>query len=178
MNIRNLNDLFLHELQETHVSEKLILGALPKMAMSSSSAQAKALDRHMMQTKERIKRLDQIFKLVDHAPDATERPAMAGMLAEIDEFIGTIEDREAHEAAIFSAVQTLRHYLLARYATLVSWANLLGKPESAKLLVATLEEERAALLQPSNIAGSRRNHYQSKGTSMGERLTALFDRKK
>lgn len=177
MNIRNLNDLFLHELQETHVAEMLILAALPKVAMTGPT-QAKALDGYVLQAKERIKRLEQILKLVDHAPAASSRPALAGILAEIDEFIGTNEDRETREAAVYSVVQTARHYLLARYVTLESWANLLRKPEPAKLLVATLDEERSALLQPTNVAGGRRNHDQAKGISMGERLTALFDRKK
>ena len=111
------------------------------------------------------------------APDDTKRPAMVGMLAELNEFVATIADLEAQDAAVVRAMQTLRNYLLARYAMLATWAGLLDQPEPAKLLAAVLEDERAAIPQPMG-ADSPRDHSPPKGVSMGERLTALFDRKR
>ena len=148
------------------LAEKLIVGTLPKMAtMAHADAQARALDGYMLQTKERMHRLELIFKLVEHAPNATMCPAMEGILAEADELIGIIEDHDARDAAIVAAVQSVKHYLLVRYTTLLSWADLLGKSDLEKLLRATLDAE------------SRLNKDQAKVSTLGDRLTELFDRK-
>jgi ferritin-like metal-binding protein YciE len=177
MNIHNLDDLFLHELQETHAAEMLILGTLPKMVMRGSSAD-KPLDGCVIRTHERIRRLEQAFRLIDRRPDDSKLPASAIMMAEINAGTAAIADPKAHDSEVRSAVQTSRHYFLARYAMLASWARLLREPEPAKLLAATLEEAHASLLQPETVPPGRREPEQSKGASMGERLTALFDRRR
>jgi ferritin-like metal-binding protein YciE len=177
MTIRNLDDLFLHELQEAYAAEKLIVAAFSEMAMADSTAVG-PLSGYATRARQRTKRLDQVFQLIGRQPDDTKRPAMAGMLAEIDELVGTDPETEAHAAAVLSVLQTVQHYLMARYVTLASWANQLGKPELERLLAATLEEERAALAQPAEPVPDRRDQDQLKGVSMGERLTALFDRKR
>jgi ferritin-like metal-binding protein YciE len=175
MNIRNLNDLFLHDLMDTHAADRLIYDALPRMA-TMAPAQAEALNEFMLQTKERISRLEPISASLDPSSDTANGAAMAGILAQIDDLIG-IEEQIAREAAVFSVVQTVRHYLVARYATLESLANLLGKSDLAKRLLATLEVERATLSQPTSAGESRCDKNGSKDLTMGERLTELFDHK-
>lgn len=80
------------------------------------------------------------------------------------------------EAANLAALQTFRHHLVASYAKLTMWANLLRKQELAKVLNATLAEEKAALLTSKSVFESCQTK-EPKSISLGERLSAMFDRK-
>ena len=48
----------------------------------------------------------------------------------------------AHDASKPKAAQTVEHYEIARYGTLIAWANQLGVREASKLLGETLDEEK------------------------------------
>jgi ferritin-like metal-binding protein YciE len=58
---------------------------------------------------------------------------------------------------MIAAAQAVEHYEITRYGTLVSWAELLGKPDAAKLLAATLKEEHAADGKLTKLAESKLN---------------------
>jgi ferritin-like metal-binding protein YciE len=171
MTIRKLDDLFLTELQETYAAEKLIVAPLSKLAMM----EAEPSTGYIARSQHRIDRLEQIFRLLGRQPDTGKRPPMGGMVTEIDELIGSDPTTWNHAAAVLSVVETVRHYTMARYVTLASWANELGMPEVSKLISATLEEERNCTRPP---AAAERDQDHGKGISLGERLTAMFDRKR
>jgi ferritin-like metal-binding protein YciE len=54
------------------------------------------------------------------------------------------EDPQVLDAGLIGAGQAAEHYEIARYGTLCAWAKLLGKPQIARLLHQTLEEEKKA----------------------------------
>ncbi len=177
MQIGNLNDLFLHTLQLTHAAEKAIADAIPQMARNvSSSGLEMRLDSYIAQTEERIRRLEQVFKLVDHAPTPTKCPAIEHILSEANELTGRIADEDTRKAVIVAAMMTVKHLVLERHATLAAWARELRMSEPAQLLLATLDEERRSHVQAAGAA--ERRPGKDRDISMGERLTALFDRSK
>lgn len=176
MTVTSLDDLFQHELQETHMAERVILRALPMLALIGGT-QTSILDSYATQARQRIERLEQIGKLGQGARAVTE-PPIFGVLARIDDYIASINDRKALQSVAYSEFQAMRHYLLARYAMLWACANRLHKSEFAQEFDAALDEVRAALSQTPNVAGDRQERDQYKGISMGERLTAMFERKK
>jgi ferritin-like metal-binding protein YciE len=53
--------------------------------------------------------------------------------------------------------QAVEHYEIARYGTLVAWANQLGMTEAATLLNETLEQEYDADRTLTELAESRLN---------------------
>ena len=55
-----------------------------------------------------------------------------------------IEDGEVLDAGMIGAAQTVEHYEICRYGTLVEWAKQLGHEEAVKLLEETLSEEKRA----------------------------------
>ena len=55
-------------------------------------------------------------------------------------------------AALIAAAQTVEHYEIARYGTLVAWATQLGRADCAALLAETLCEEKAADAKLSSLA--------------------------
>jgi ferritin-like metal-binding protein YciE len=163
----NLDLLFRHELRKTYLAEELMLVAYARAALPSGERAAGTL-----RTKERLQRLEQVLALSDGAPAIESGLAFAGMLAETEALIAGIADPPARDAATLLALHTGAHYLLARYSALVAWAKRLRLEEPAAILAATLQEELTSLLR------STEKNDPPNSPSMGERLTALFDRKR
>jgi ferritin-like metal-binding protein YciE len=158
MKIESLKDLFLHTLQDIYFAENEIVKALPKMIKTADSKElAKALDAHLGETKEQITRLKEVFELCGEKAQGEECPAIEGIIAEADELMKEIKDPDTRDAAMIAAAQAVEHYEITRYGTLVSWAQLLGMKDAAKVLSKTLAEEHAADTKLTKIAESKLN---------------------
>jgi ferritin-like metal-binding protein YciE len=143
MTIKSMNDLFLHTLRDIFYAEKQIYKNLPKMARSAKSPELKrAFEKHREETDGHIERLETIFDQCGVAPRAIRCDAMDGILAEAKEVMAEIEAGQVHDAGMLAAAQTVEHYEIARYGTLIAWANLLGMKDASKLLGETLDEEK------------------------------------
>lgn len=158
MSITNLNDLFIHTLQDIYYAEKQLLKALPKMAKASDSKDlAKAFEAHLEETKEHVARLEEVFKMTGEKAKAAKCPAIDGIIDEAEELMGEIEDADTRDAAMIAAAQAAEHYEITRYGTLVSWAELLKMKDAAKVLGKTLKEEYAADQKLTKVAEKRLN---------------------
>jgi ferritin-like metal-binding protein YciE len=156
--IKSLDDLFVHTLQDVYYAEQQITKALPKMISKVTTPELKrGLDQHLAQTKNHIKRLEQVFQLHGEAPKAVTCPAIDGILEEADEIMGDAKDQDVLDAAAAAAAQAVEHYEIARYGTLIAWARELGRDDCASVLEQTLPEEKAADLKLTEIAESRIN---------------------
>jgi ferritin-like metal-binding protein YciE len=65
------------------------------------------------------------------------------MIEEGKEIIADYKGSPALDAGLLSAAQSVEHYEIARYGTLIAWAKELNLNEAVPLLEATLEEEKA-----------------------------------
>ena len=139
---KTLDDLFLETLKDIYYAERQILKALPKMA---SAAQSDALRagflEHRDQTEGHVDRLQQIFDMLDKPARGKTCEAILGIIEEGKEIMGEFKSAPALDAGLISAGQAVEHYEIARYGTLKSWADQLGRQDAAKLLQATLDEE-------------------------------------
>ena len=77
---------------------------------------------------------------------------MQGLTAEMDEDLEDFGGTEAAEDVLIGCAQAMEHYEIARYGLLKSWAHKLGMEDAAKLLEATLEEEKKADMLLTQIA--------------------------
>jgi ferritin-like metal-binding protein YciE len=151
--IKNVDDLFLHTLQDIYYAEHQIAKALPDMAAKASDAELKkGFNMHLRQTKAQIKRLDRAFKALKQKPQGTKCPAIDGIIDEANEIAGEIDDKMVLNAALIAAAQAVEHYEMTRYGTLVAWAKLLGHSSVAKLLAMNLKEEKATDKKLNGIA--------------------------
>ena len=158
MKIENLNDLFLHTLQDIYFAEKQIVKALPKMMKKTESPElGKAFESHLAETEEQVTRLEQVFEMLGEKPKATKCPAIEGIIEEANELIADIQDSDTRDAGMIAAAQAVEHYEITRYGTLVSWAELLGMKDAAKVLGQTLKEEYGADQKLTKLAESRLN---------------------
>jgi len=67
------------------------------------------------------------------------------------------DDPDVLDASMTADAQAVEHYELARYGTLVAWANQLGRTEAATLMNQTLEEEYDADKTLTELAESKLN---------------------
>ncbi|PZF78224.1 hypothetical protein DK847_05925 [Aestuariivirga litoralis] len=153
MTVNTLNDLFIETLKDLYYVEKKLVKTLPKMAQKASSDELKeAIESHLGETETHVRRLEQVFELLDQKASGKTCEAIEGLIREAEEVMGEIADEQTLDAAIISSAQTVEHYEIARYGTLACWAAEIGNSEVAELLEQTLEEEKAADEKLSEIA--------------------------
>ena len=155
---KSLEDLFHENLKDIYYAERKILVALPKMAKAVNSDQLRAaFENHVEETKGQVERLKQVFKMIQQSPKGKTCPAILGLVEEGEEVMEDFEDSPALDAGLLSGAQAVEHYEMARYGTLVAWAEQLGMKEAAQLLNQTLEEEKKADALLSKLAGAAIN---------------------
>jgi ferritin-like metal-binding protein YciE len=158
MKIKNLSDLFEHTLKDIYYAEKQIVKALPKMAKAADSPElARAFESHLQETKEHIVRLEKVFEILGKKAVGEKCPAIDGILTEGEEMMKEIKDPDTRDAAMIADAQSVEHYEITRYGTLVSWGELLGNKDAVKLLSATLKEEHGADSKLNKLAESKLN---------------------
>jgi ferritin-like metal-binding protein YciE len=142
--IKTMDDLFLHQLQDIYYAEKQLVKALPKMAEKATDRQLKqGFLTHLDETKTHVQRLEQVFKMIGAEIKAVDCPAIDGIIEEADEVTGEVEDKSVLDAALINAAQAAEHYEMTRYGSLIAWAKQLGRSDCASLLQKTLDEEKA-----------------------------------
>ena len=156
--IKSMNDLFVHQLQDIYYAEKQLVKALPKMADKATDRQLKqGFLTHLEETRTHVQRLEQVFKMLGSEVKAVDCPAIDGVIKEADEVAGEVADKSVLDAALINAAQAAEHYEIARYGSLIAWSKQLGRDDAAALLQKTLEEEKATDKKLTTLAESRVN---------------------
>ena len=156
--IKTMDDLFVHQLQDIYYAEKQLVKALPKMAEKATDNQLKqGFLAHLDETKTHVQRLEQVFQMIGVAVKAVDCPAIDGIIKEADEVAGEVADKSVLDAALINAGQAAEHYEMTRYGSLIAWAKQLGRNDAVGLLQKTLDEERATDRKLTTLAESRIN---------------------
>ena len=155
---KSLQDLFVNLLKDVYYAEKQIVKALPKMAKTADSSELRqAFEHHLEETKGQIERLEQVFSLCELKPSGKTCPAIKGILEEGKEDMSEIDDPDVLDAGMIADAQAVEHYEIARYGTLIAWADQLGMSEAVTLLNETLEQEYNADRTLTGLAVSSLN---------------------
>ena len=155
---KDLHDLFHDTLKDIYFAEKQILKALPKMAKAATSDKlTAAFEKHAVETEGQIERLEQIFEILEKPARGKTCDAIMGILEEGKEIMDEYKGTSALDAGLLAAAQAVEHYEISRYGTLKTWASELGMKDAAKLLDATLNEEKKTDDSLSKLAVSAVN---------------------
>ncbi len=139
-----LGKLFVHQLKDVYFAENAITKALPKMANAAQSPDLKnGFRKHLDQTQEHVKRLEQVFEIIGMRPEGTECEAIKGIIKEGDEVAKEFAKTSAGDAGLAASAQAVEHYEITRYGTLKAWARQLGLEDAADLFEMTEQEEIA-----------------------------------
>ena len=142
MALESLQELYVEQLKDLHSAEEQIIEALPKMIEKASHAELRqAFEAHLRQTREQLRRLDQIGQRAGQKLTGHKCKGMQGLLEEGEEMLKERADSDVLDAALISAAQRVEHYEIAGYGCARTYARLLGLNDDAKILQQTLDEE-------------------------------------
>ena len=151
--IKTMEDMFVHGLQDIYYAEQQITKALPKMIEKATNRDlAAGLKSHLEETNSQIERLQKIFQKLGKEPEAANCPAIDGLIKEADTITAEIDDNAVLDAAIVAAAQAVEHYEITRYGTLAAWAEELGHDDVVRFLTTNLNEEKAANTKLNTVA--------------------------
>jgi ferritin-like metal-binding protein YciE len=158
MSINSLQDLMVEELRDMYHAENQLVKALPKMAEAASTPALKqAFEHHLEQTENQVNRIEEIFEQLGGDPKGKRCKGMEGIITEGAEVIDQEGPDAVIDAALIAAAQRVEHYEIAAYGCILSYANLLGLGDVAKLVEQSLEEEEAADQLLSELAETEVN---------------------
>lgn len=144
MSDAKFEDLFNRQLDELYDAENQIAKALPKMiAATSSEDLARALQEHLDQTKEHIRRLERIFEAMSEQPGSGKSAGMEGLLTEGERLIADLQKSMVLDAGLIGAAQKVEQYEVAAYRMARGIAEILAQQDTVELLQETLDEEMA-----------------------------------
>ena len=148
-----MDDLLLHELEDIYYAENQITKALPELIKKANNRDlSQALKGHLDETRNQVARLQQVFKQLGKEPKGVDCPAIDGLIKEANQLVGEVVGSEVLDAAIIGAAQAVEHYEIARYGTVIAWAQELGHNDIVPLLNTNLNEEKAADAKLNSVA--------------------------
>ncbi len=141
----DLREFFVDALKDIYWAEKALTKALPKMSKNATTSKlVEAIDNHLTETEEQIKRLEKVFELIGEKAVAKKCEAMDGLIKEGEDILKETKPGAVRDAGIIAASQKIEHYEIATYGTLCAYAKTLGEDEAGALLHESLEEEKNA----------------------------------
>ena len=145
-NMNSPRELFLHELGDALTFERTIVAMLPKLQQEASDKElAQGFKRHLTQSKQHVKNVEQAFKAIGEKVKAEACPGIEGIKREHDEFLKEGPSPEVLNAFLTSAAAKTEHYEIATYEGLIAKARALGEKKAADLLEKNLKEDKQTL---------------------------------
>jgi ferritin-like metal-binding protein YciE len=143
--IKNLQDLFFHEIQVMWSAEKLLITAIPKMiAKANNEGLKQSLALHLAETQQHLVAVENIAKQFEIIPDGDFNKGIKGIIEEGNMVMSKDATYEAMDAAIIAGAQKVEHYEISGYGSAACYADMLGYPAIAAKLRSILQEEQQA----------------------------------
>lgn len=145
MSATSLQDLYHQKLQMMLDAELFALQSMPELVAKAQTEELRVrLEQHAQQTKEHVRRLEQLFDSHGRQPDPLESRSLRAVVEEARTILPGIEDADTRDAYIIASAQAIEHHEIAAYGTARTWAAELGLTDDAQILQRTLEEEKQA----------------------------------
>jgi len=159
MSLDTLQDLYFEQIRDLYSAEQQIVEALPKLVEAASNPELSAgFARHLEQTREHVRRLEEIGERMEEKIGGKKCKGMAGLLKEGEEAVDEDGEPVITDSGLIAAAQRVEHYEIAAYGCARTFAEALGLEDDVDLLQQTLDEEAEtderlttiglALLQP------------------------------
>jgi ferritin-like metal-binding protein YciE len=138
-------ELFEHELKDIYDAENKLSRELEGMAKKAGDEElVEGYLEHKQQTDGQIKRLEDVFGLVDKKPSREPCHGINGLLKEFKSFVADEKPSpELLDVFAIGASLKVEHYEIASYKSLIQLAKQAGLGEAVLLLERNLSEELA-----------------------------------
>jgi ferritin-like metal-binding protein YciE len=156
--MNDLQKLFVTELSDIYDAEQQIVKALPEMAKVAKSPELRdAFNRHLEQTKNHVRRVEEVFRNIGEEPTRKSCKGMEGIIDEGQLASQEFSENTALDAALICSAQKVEHYEITSYGCLCAWAEELRFYDSMNLLKENLSEEKQTDEMLTEIAERSRN---------------------
>lgn len=155
MSTQNLQELYRTDLQYLYNIEKQIGGFVPQVKDAAHSDKLREFfDKQSEKISSHVNSLETVFDNLDIEPDGLTSSGITGL---INESIDLMEkskrlDPFVFDASLIASFQRLKHYEIASYGTLRTYAKQLQDYKSEKLLSDVLEDEKNADQELTDLA--------------------------
>ena len=158
MGIASLKDLYLDELGDLYDAEQQTIRTLPRLADAAHAPELKGtLARHCVESRLHIERLQLIFTHWGEKVRSKPCIGLNGIVQEADARVNEAATADVRDAAIIGVAQRIEHYEMAAYGCARDHARRLNRPDEARLLQETLDEEARADRTLTEIADAHVN---------------------
>ncbi len=158
MAIGSLKELYIDELACLYDAETQMIRTLPRLAEAAHAPELReALVRHCAESRLHLERLDLIFTHWGERRRSRPCAGLAGIVQEADLRLNEEATDDVRDAAIIGVAQRIEHYEIAMYGCARTYARRLNRPDEARLLKETLEEEGRADQRLSEMAEAHIN---------------------
>ena len=155
---KTLKEFFIEELKDLYWAENALVKALPKMFDNATDQKLKtAIKVHLDQTKDQVKRLEQVFESMGLKAEGKKCLAIDGIIKEGEEIMEETAEGPVRDAGIIASAQKVEHYEIASYGTMAAFAKTLNEKTALDLLLKTLGEEKKSDTLLSTIADTNLN---------------------
>jgi ferritin-like metal-binding protein YciE len=138
-------DLFQEWLTDLYDAEKQIVAALPKIVAASSSEElSTVLASYLGESKEQVKRFEDLFEEIAVQPGGRESKPIQALFSECERLISGLEKSAVLDIALIGVLRKVKHYEIAGYSAASEIAEVLGQEDAHDALFETLEEETEA----------------------------------
>jgi ferritin-like metal-binding protein YciE len=142
MALGSLKDLYLDELGTLYDAEVQMIRTLPRLSEAAHAPELReTLTNHCRESRLHIERIELIFTHWGERRPLRSSAGLAGIVQEADDRLNQEATPDARDAAIIAVAQRFEHYEIAAYGCARSYARRLNRPDEARLLQATLDEE-------------------------------------
>jgi ferritin-like metal-binding protein YciE len=170
MSLNTMEDLLVGQLTDLYGAVRQCTKVLPRMVEAAANERlADAFRQHLLQTRDQIARLEQIFQVLGAHPRGRHCAGMAGLLQEVGERLKRGGNQALIDAGLITDARRVKHYEIAAYTSTIALAETLGLGSIVRLLTFTLREETAADERLSRIA---KNEVNPDGARVGAEVEA------
>jgi ferritin-like metal-binding protein YciE len=142
--MQELKNMMAAQLRDAFSAEKQAIQLMRKMTRKVSEPKLReGLEAHIVQSEEQRDRVEQALEKLSARPGRKICEAMRGLVEEAQHEAEEFDKGPILDLVIVAAQQRIEHYEIASYGTMAELSEAMGEMEVAKLLRATLEEEKA-----------------------------------
>lgn len=143
--MNDLEKLFMSELRDIYDAEHQLVKGLTELTNTARASELKdAFSEHLLETRNHIVRLENVFQILGEKPKRQTCDAIEGIIDEAQTLSEEFADNSALDAGLIAAAQKAEHYEITTYGSLCAWARELGNDGIETLLRQNQDEERAA----------------------------------
>ncbi len=142
MPISTMRETFLHELADIYDAEHQFLEAQRVMVgKAEEPLLVKGLTRHITETEQQIRTLEQVFGLLGEPPKRQTCDGAKGLVSEANKSMAEARVPEIRDSLIGSAASKAESYEVNAYTGMAASAELMGEKKVAALLQKNLRQE-------------------------------------